>query len=130
MKTVRFTWFIWVPRIFSLVFVLFFGLFALDVFESDASWWQQVGGFIIHQVPSVLLLLMLIVTWKHPFWTGIIFILLAIVFTVFFRTYDSFLSFLMISIPVFLAAVLFIIASFKRKEQEYLKPVNPGNSTS
>jgi hypothetical protein len=65
----------WIPRILSLVYVLFLMLFSLDVIQPGLSFWQIVLGLFIHNIPALLLLIIVIIAWKKNELVG------AIVFT-------------------------------------------------
>ncbi|HWP95617.1 MAG TPA: hypothetical protein VN426_02125 [Syntrophomonadaceae bacterium] len=102
--------FIWVPRALAIVFVLFISLFALDVFSGQASFLQRLGGLFFHLIPSLVVLGLLLIYWNHPLYSGIVFIIISALFTFFFQTYRAWSSFLLLSIPLLLIGLLFIIA--------------------
>lgn len=54
----------WLPRLLSIGFVLFLSVFALDVFEGPFEPMMLVG-FIVHLLPSLILLGAIIVAWKY-----------------------------------------------------------------
>lgn len=117
--------FYWLPRILCILAILFVSLFALDAFSPELSIWQQIGGFLIHLIPSFILLALLILAWKREFIGGIIFIIIGlglspIVFSHNYRMNHSiFMSLgiiLTITIPFAIVGVLFIISHFKRKK--------------
>jgi hypothetical protein len=58
-------WIYWTPRIVSIIFILFITLFSLDVFDSSYGFWSTVLAFLIHNIPSILLLVVLVITWKY-----------------------------------------------------------------
>lgn len=58
------TWF-WLPRILTIVFILFISLFALDVFGNDLGFWRTLLALVIHLIPSIILALILIFAWNH-----------------------------------------------------------------
>lgn len=60
-------------------------------------------------VPSFVLLIILVISWKKPYIGGSIFILISIAFTLFFRTYRTLPTFLAITLPVALVGILFIL---------------------
>jgi hypothetical protein len=68
----------WLPRIICIIAILFVSLFALDAFAPGLSIWQQLGGFIIHLIPSFVLLAFLIIAWKWELIGGIIFMLIGL----------------------------------------------------
>ena len=110
---------LWLPAGLGIVYILFISMFALDAFGGDASLLEKIGGFIIHLKPSFVSLIALAVSWKKPAAGGVLFVILSVVFTLYFRTYKSLPSFLAISIPLAVIGLLFIIrqaAENKRKD--------------
>ncbi len=100
---------LWIPRILSIIFILFLSLFALDIFNTDVSLFQQLGGFFINLLPSIFFIAVLIAFWKKPTYCGIGFILIAVLFTFFFETYTNLISFILVSfLPAFIG-FLFLI---------------------
>ena len=72
----------WAPRILSILMILFVSMFALDAFAPNLSVWQQIGGFLIHLIPSYILLAALLVAWKWENLGGWLFTLLGIIFSI------------------------------------------------
>ncbi|WP_242130874.1 DUF7670 domain-containing protein [Aestuariivivens marinum] len=114
----------WTPRILCIIAILFISLFALDAFSPELSFWQQIGGFLIHLIPSFILIALLILAWKKEFIGGIVFMIIGlglspVVFSHNYRMNHSiFMSLgiiLTITIPFAIVGVLFIISHFKRK---------------
>jgi len=101
--------FIWIPRMLAIVFILFLSLFALDTFSGEDPLYIKISAFFIHLIPSFVLLVILIISRKHPLYSGLVFIFLSIVFTLFFKTYNIFSYFLIISFPLIVIGALFII---------------------
>ena len=46
----------WAPRIAAILIIFFISLFSLDVFEMEASPLELLGGFLIHNIPSIAML--------------------------------------------------------------------------
>jgi hypothetical protein len=100
---------LWIPRILSIIFILFLSLFALNIFGTDVSLFKQLGGFFINLLPSIFFIAVLIVFWKNPTYCGLGFIIIAVSFTFFFETYTNLISFILISfLPAFIG-FLFLI---------------------
>lgn len=55
----------WLPRILSIMFVLFLMLFSFDVFGQGMSWWQVAVAFFMHNIPAMLLALIVWISWKY-----------------------------------------------------------------
>lgn len=114
----------WTPRILTIVFILFLGMFALDSFEGDAGFIKKLGGFLIHLIPNFVLILILIVAWKHE-WVGTIaFVLVAIAYIVMFWGKFPVVTYLTISGPMFLIAFLFWFNWQNRKKLENQTKMN------
>lgn len=56
----------WAPRIAAILLIFFVSLFSLDVFEMEASPLELLGGFLIHNIPSIAMLALLAFAWKRP----------------------------------------------------------------
>jgi hypothetical protein len=111
----------WLPRVLGIIAILFISLFALDSFESSLTFWQQIGAFIMHLVPSFVLLTVLLIAWKWENIGGIVFILIGLGFTpfIFINNYKmnhslwmSLGIIAMITLPFILTGILFITDHF------------------
>lgn len=98
----------WIPRVAAILFILFVSLFALDAFSGEASVLVKLGGFLMHLVPSFVLLAILVLAWKRPGYGGAAFVLAGILFTLVFDTHERLSSLLSISVPSFVIGALFI----------------------
>lgn len=114
----------WLPRIICILAILFVSLFATDAFAPELTIWQQLVAFIIHLIPSFILLAFLIVAWKWEYIGGIIFIIIGLGFSpfVFMHNYkmnDSIWISLgvifSITIPFVIVGILFIVSHFHKK---------------
>jgi len=65
--------FYWLPRIICILAILFVSMFALDSFGPGRTIWQQIAAFLIHLVPSYILIAILVIAWKWEFVGGIVF---------------------------------------------------------
>jgi prolipoprotein diacylglyceryltransferase len=117
----------WLPRILCILAILFISMFSLDAFAPGLTLWQQLGGFLIHNVPSFVLLAVLIVAWKWEKVGGIILTILGLVLCIFvfilnykrnhFSVATSLLNTLMVAIPFVLAGILFILSHYRKKKE-------------
>jgi len=84
----------WLPRIICILAILFVSVFALDAFSPELTIWQQIGGFLMHLIPSFILLAFLIVAWKWEYIGGIIFAIIGLIMSpfVFVMNYTSVMS--------------------------------------
>ncbi len=100
----------WLPRILSLAFAIFITLFSLDVFSEPSPFWDKVLGFIIHLIPTLVILLILFIAWKHEWVGALFFFLLGIFYMVMTRLKMDILAYIFISGSLLLIAVLFLIS--------------------
>jgi hypothetical protein len=116
----------WMPRIICILAILFVSIFALDAFSEGLTIWQQIGGFLIHLIPSFVLLAFLILAWKKEFAGGILFIGIGVVMStlLFYHNYkvnhfsvgQSILIVLMLALPFIIAGVLFLLSYYDHKK--------------
>jgi len=59
----------WSPRIAAILIIFFISLFALDVFEGDYSLGEMLLAFLMHMIPSLVLIVLLIIAWRWE-WFG------------------------------------------------------------
>ncbi len=103
---------LWAPRIISIIFILFISLFALDIFTEGYSFLELIVGLFMHLIPTFVLIGLTVLAWKKEKIGGIAFLILAVGFTVFFNTYRELITFLLISGPVFLVGILYLLNSY------------------
>ncbi len=70
----------WLPRVLSLLFILFLALMSLDIFSMQLTFWQMLLGLFIHNIPTLILLAVLIISWKYEIVGGIVFILAGLLY--------------------------------------------------
>jgi drug/metabolite transporter superfamily protein YnfA len=72
----------WAPRVLAIMVIVFLALFSFDVFEKGFSL-LALGGFFIHSIPSIALLVALVVFWRHDKVAGVAFLILWFLLMVF-----------------------------------------------
>lgn len=114
----------WLPRIICIFAILFISMFAADAFEPGLTFWQQLGAFVMHLIPSFILLGILILAWYKELIGGITFIIIGLVFTplIFNMNYKMNESIWMslgiimsITFPFILVGILFIVSHKLKK---------------
>ena len=107
----------WAPRFAALLIILFVGLFSLDVFGTGAPPLEVLTGFLIHNLPSIAMLVLLIFAWKRPVVGFVAFLIVAVTFAVFFvRDIYALPNLVLFVLPILLIASLFYA------DWQWLKP--------
>ena len=107
----------WVPRVLGLFFAVFISLFALDVFGTGEGFWPTVIGFLIHMLPTALVLLAVAVAWRRPRLGGLLFLLLAVGYVILVSGRDRWSAFAILGGPALLVGLLFLIDGFARRPE-------------
>jgi hypothetical protein len=116
----------WAPRILCILAILFISMFALDSFAPELTFGQQILGFLIHLIPSYILIILLIVAWKWELIGGAIFMILGFGFMPFIYTMNYHMNhsvwislsiILLINFPFVVVGGLFILSHFLKKKQ-------------
>jgi|SRR3989344_6138419 len=114
----------WAPRILSILFLLFLALMSLDIFEGDYGFWGTIAGLFMHNIPAIILLIVLIISWKHEIVGGMGFILAGILYiamiliniaTTGFEWYYLLWA-AQISGIAFFIGIMFLVGWFKKKK--------------
>ncbi|NIP18389.1 MAG: hypothetical protein GWM87_09710 [Xanthomonadales bacterium] len=97
----------WSPRILGILLALFLGVFALDAFGEGTSLASALIEFLIHLVPTYLLLIIVAIAWRRPWFGGAAFIFLALLYAA--TTIGRWHWILNISGPLVLVGVLYVV---------------------
>lgn len=107
----------WAPRVAALLIIFFVGLFSLDVFGTGAPPLDVLVGFLMHNLPSIAMLVLLIFAWKRPVVGFVAFLIVAVAFAVLFvRDLYALPNLLLFVLPILLIASLFYA------DWQWLKP--------
>jgi len=115
----------WIPRILCILAILFIGMFSLDVFDPRLTIWQQIAGFLMHNIPAFVMIVFLVVAWKYELLGGIIIAALGIGFAPYlFRgnyhmNHSVWMSLgvvAMINLPFIITGGLFILSHYLKKK--------------
>jgi len=109
-------WLYMLPRALGILFAVFISIFALDAFEDGVPFWESLVGFLIHLVPTYIIIAILLIAWKWEWVGGVLFLLAGVVFIVLMRVPD-WIAILLISRPPFLIGVLFITSHLYSKRR-------------
>ena len=117
----------WLPRIICILAILFISMFAADAFAPGLTIWQQLRDFLMHLIPSFVLVAALIVAWKRELIGGIIFIVIGLGLSPFVyslnynRTHSvgtSLEIILMITFPFVVVGILFLVSHWLKKHNQ------------
>jgi hypothetical protein len=106
--------------------IVFVSVFALDAFNAEKTIWQQIGDFLMHLIPSFVLIVVLLVAWKRELIGGIMLTLIGLGFSpfIFMHNYRmnqsvgmNLLIILVITIPFVIAGILFMVSYRLKKKQ-------------
>jgi|SRR3989339_1899176 len=114
----------WTPRILSIIFILFLAMFSLDVFSMDLSFGQIMLGLLMHNIPVIILIIILVFAWKYELVGGVAFILAGLAYivltlrTAFINGFEWFyLSWILqISGIAFIIGALWLVNWYKKKK--------------
>ena len=105
----------WVPRIATIFFIFFIMMFSLDVFEGNGNFKNTLYAFFMHNLPALVLAIVLVISWKVEIVGGIFFILSGLVY-LFFAIRNPNISFGMsliwfatIGLPIMVIGFLFLV---------------------
>jgi len=99
----------WIPRVFTILAIIFMMMFSLDVFEGDESLGNKILGFLKHNIPVFILIVILVIAWKRELIGGVLFILAFIVGGIFFKSFSGNAGSLIVIGPFFVTGCLFIL---------------------
>jgi hypothetical protein len=107
----------WTPRILCVAFAFFVSLFALDVFGAGYGFFETILAFLIHLIPTGMILIALVVSWRWEWIGAIAFTALGVSYIVTFWDREfSWSVYVMMSGPLFLLGILFLINWLYRKQ--------------
>jgi hypothetical protein len=101
----------WAPRALCIVFALFISIFALDVLVEGRDFWGTALALLMHLIPTFLLLIVLVVSWRREWIAGILFPLLGVLYVVWAwnKPFGVWSTFAVITGPLVLTGALFLL---------------------
>ena len=117
----------WMPRVLSILFICFLSLFSLDVFQPGMSPAEIALGLFMHNIPSIILIILLIVSWRREIIGALTYFAAGFIYIgfVLFNVLNSGLPWyigitwsLTIALPAFVIGVLFLV-NWKRRKENY-----------
>ena len=99
----------WTPRVLTIIFILFMGMFSLDSFGGDKSVGAKMLAFFIHNIPVLIIITILIIAWRREILGGVLLMLAAFAGTLFFHSFSGNPGSLIVLAPFFFTGILFIL---------------------
>jgi hypothetical protein len=99
---------LWSPRVLGVGVALFLGLFALDVFGERRGALDTATAFLVHTLPTLVLLAAVAVAWTRPLVGAVVFLGLAALYAAMALRHPGWI--LAISGPLALVGVLFAMS--------------------
>lgn len=106
----------WLPRVLGVLYALFLSMFAFDSWEGVSSFWEGLLGFFIHLMPVYVVAFALVAGWRWPRLGGVLFLLLAVGFTVAFN-WREVVTLALLGAPLVLIGALFLWDGYARAGQ-------------
>jgi hypothetical protein len=109
----------WIPRTFTILAILFMMMFSIDVFSGNEPMSRKLLGFLIHNIPVLILIGVLIVAWKWEVIGGLLFIVAFIAGSLVFRSFSGNPASLIVISPFLVMGILFILHNvlFAKREK-------------
>jgi len=100
----------WAPRILCMLFAAFTSVFALDVFDEGRGFWPTALALAMHLIPTFLVIAVLVVSWRHEWLGGTLYLALAALYVVWAwgKPFFGWIIALAIPAPLVLIAALFL----------------------
>jgi len=102
----------WTPRVLTIAFVAFLGLFALDVFNEGYSGWRLLLALVMHLKWPAIVVAVLVLAWRWEWIGTVLFTFLGLYYWLTMGRHASWV--VVISGPLFLIAALFLINWLQR----------------
>ncbi|MCX6282300.1 MAG: hypothetical protein NTU51_10095 [Bacteroidetes bacterium] len=115
----------WAPRVLAILAILFVSVFSLDAFRAGLPLKTQILDWLMHMVPSFVLIIILAIAWRWENIGGMIFMAIGLAFSpfIFWGNYSmnhsiwmSFFIILTITFPFILTGALFMLSHHTRKK--------------
>jgi len=106
----------WLPRILCILFAIFLSLFAFDIFNEGYEVRETVLALLIHLIPVIIVVAVLVLTWRRQWIGALLFPTLALAYPVLSRGKQYWMGYLVISGPLVLLGVLFMLNWIYREQ--------------
>jgi len=106
--------FLWAPRVLAMAFIAFLFFFSLDAVNEKVDFWETAPNLFMHNIPALVLLAALIISWKYELAGAIVFTLTGVLYVTWLlntpRLGRLFVTCLLtVAFPASLTGVLFFV---------------------
>jgi len=108
----------WAPRVLGIGAGLFLAIFALDVFSEGYRFGELLVALFMHLIPSLVIIIVVAIAWRWERLGGGLFILLGLLYVWWFRHPGQWITYLIISGPLFLTGGLFLLNHWITREKQ------------
>lgn len=102
----------WLPRALAILLATFLLIFSFDVFGEGHSLWETALTLFMHNLPSIVIYLVIWLTWKREWIASIFFLLLAVTYIIMTRSRFEPIAFFVIGLPLLLISFLYLYGWF------------------
>jgi len=111
----------WIPRIFSILFAMFLAFFSMDVFGQGDPAWKTALALLMHNIPTILIVVVLVFSWKRSWLGAICFFIIGVTF---FLLMPNKTNSLFLVLPILGTSLLFFLnwtfrAGIKKAKDAY-----------
>ena len=99
----------WTSRIITILAIIFMMMFSLDVIGENVPLGKKLLGLLIHNIPALILIVVLVIAWKREVLGGVLFIVAFIAASIFFRSFTRNPGSLVVILPFLITGILFIL---------------------
>jgi len=102
------------PRVLAILLAVFYGLFAFDT--------PLGAGFLVHLIPSLLIVACVAAFWKYDLAACVAFLLIDVAVTVYYSTWTSPSHFLLITVPYSIICLLYLASHLAHRRRQASTP--------
>ena len=116
----------WTARVICMLAIAFVMMFSADCFGGNVKLSEQLLCFFMHNIPSFILIIWLLIAWKWEFIGGLTFVFMGLLASLFVfnlnynRNHSVWMSLsiiLMITFPFVVVGILFLVSDWLKKKQ-------------
>lgn len=102
----------WVARITLIAAIIFMMMFSADVFEGEGTFGEKLTGLFMHNIPSLILMALLVIAWKRELAGGILLVVASLVMMFWFGSFSENSGSFIVVLPFLISGILFLIAYY------------------